>query len=101
MFGPALVKVTYRCESGCSHVKVRLRQTDNSAVGIALELGRSSLPEPENPHTAATIEPSRLEVIANRLQQNFYDLAPASERIAAAVLSDLKTFDESSPIHPH
>ena len=59
------------------------------------------MPEPENSHMAFTIEPNRLGVIASRLQQNFYDQTPASERIAAAVLVDLRTFDESSPPLPH
>lgn len=57
--------------------------------------------KPEDPCTATTIEPSRLEAILYRLQQNFYDQGPASERIAAAVLADLKTLDESPPALPH
>jgi len=36
-----------------------------------------------------------------RLQQKFYDEAPASERIAAAVLRDVRHLDESSPALPH
>jgi hypothetical protein len=61
---------------------------------------RSSLPKPEG-HTAGILEPNRLGVILQRLQQAFYDQAPASDRIAAAVLVDLKDFDESSPALPH
>lgn len=54
------------------------------------------MPKPEDPCTASTIEPSRLELILLRLQQNFYGQTPVSEQIAAAVLADLNTLDESS-----
>jgi hypothetical protein len=59
------------------------------------------LSNPEEPSAAITLEPSRLRSIRQRLQQSFYDEAPASERIAAAVLVDLKRLDESSPALPH
>ena len=55
----------------------------------------------ENPRDASIIEPSRLDLILDRLQQNFYDQVPASQRIAAAVLRDLKTLDESPSALPH
>lgn len=55
----------------------------------------------EDPRSASPFEPSRLDVILDRLQRNFYDHAPASQRIAAAVLRDLKTFDESPSALPH
>jgi hypothetical protein len=61
---------------------------------------RSSLPKPEDPRTN-WIEPSRLEALQHRLQQGFYDQPEPSERIAAAVLVDLKTLDESSSVLPH
>jgi hypothetical protein len=70
------------------------------AVVLAPELGKVSLPNPEETR-AAIIEPSRLRLIQQRLQQQFYDEASASERIAAAVLVDLKHLDESSPALPH
>jgi hypothetical protein len=70
------------------------------AVVLAPELGRSSLPTPEEHRAAVIIDPSRLRLILERLQQRFYDDAPASERIAAAVLADMKHLDESSPL-PH
>ncbi|HEU5303450.1 MAG TPA: hypothetical protein VFU40_02290 [Gemmatimonadales bacterium] len=58
-----------------------------------------------NPHrlrtTAATVEPSRLRQILERLQDGFYDTEPAAERIAAAVLADVKDLDESPPALPH
>jgi hypothetical protein len=59
------------------------------------------LPHPEDPRTAATLEPSRLDDILHRLQQNFYDEPSVSYRIAAAVWSDLKTLDESASALPH
>jgi hypothetical protein len=61
---------------------------------------RSSLPNLEH-RAAVAIDPSRARLILQRLQQTFYDQAPASERIAAAVLADLKHLDESSPALPH
>jgi hypothetical protein len=59
------------------------------------------LPKPEEPRAAPSVESSRLRLIGQRLQKKFYDEAPASERIAAAVLVDLKNLDESSPALPH
>ena len=55
----------------------------------------------EDPRSTSTIEPARFDRILQRLQQNFYDHAPASRRIALAVLSDLKTLDEGSSALPH
>ena len=48
-----------------------------------------------------TLEPSRLREILQRLQEKFYDEAPASDRIAAGVLADVKGLDESSAALPH
>jgi hypothetical protein len=59
------------------------------------------LPHPQDPRTAVTIEPNRLDEILHRLQQNFYDEPFASTRIAAAVWADLKTLDESASALPH
>jgi hypothetical protein len=59
------------------------------------------LPKAEDPRSTSPIEPSRLDLILVRLQQNFYDHPPASQRIAAAVLYDLQTFDESASALPH
>jgi len=47
-----------------------------------------------------TLEPGRLRVIRQRLENKFYDEAPASDRIAAGVLADLKDLDESSVALP-
>lgn len=59
------------------------------------------MPKPEEQHAALPVEPSRLRLILQRLQESFYDEAPASERIAAAVLVDVRHLDESSPALPH
>ncbi len=59
------------------------------------------MPHSEDPRTAVTIEPNRLDEILYRLQQNFYDEPSASIRIAAAVWADLKTLDESASALPH
>ena len=59
------------------------------------------MPKPEEHRAATTIEPTRLRLILQRLQHSFYDEATASERIAAAVLVDLKHLDESPPALPH
>ena len=48
-----------------------------------------------------TLEPDRLRVILQRLEDQFYDEAPASDRIAAGVLGDVRDFDESSAALPH
>ncbi len=47
------------------------------------------------------LEPDRLRVILQRLEDKFYDEAPASDRIAAGVFADVKDFDESSAALPH
>ena len=50
---------------------------------------------------STTLEPDRLRVILQRLEDKFYDEAPASDRIAAGVFADVKDFDESSAALPH
>jgi hypothetical protein len=59
------------------------------------------LPKPEEHRAATTIEPTRLRLILQRVQDKFYDEATPAERIAAAVLVDLKHLDESPPALPH
>jgi hypothetical protein len=60
------------------------------------------VPNSQKHRTAtATVEPSRLRLILQRLQDRFYDGQAASERIAAAVLTDVKDLDESPPALPH
>jgi hypothetical protein len=59
------------------------------------------VPNPENCTPSATVEPSRLRLILQRLQERFYDREPASQQIATAVLLDVKALDESPPAFPH
>jgi hypothetical protein len=59
---------------------------------------------PNSPHhrtTAATVEPSRLPLILERLHSRFYEDQPAADWIAAAVLAELKVFSESPRVLPH
>lgn len=55
----------------------------------------------EGQRSSMTLEPDRLRVILQRLEDQFYDEAPASDRIAAGVLADVKDLDESSAALPH
>ena len=47
-----------------------------------------------------TVEPTRLRLILERLQEQFYDSEPASVQIAAAVMAELKDLEESRPALP-
>jgi hypothetical protein len=51
--------------------------------------------------TTATVEPDRLRLIAQRLQDRFYETEPASVQIATAVFADLKDLDESRSVFPY
>ena len=60
------------------------------------------MPNPQKHRTTMpTVEPSRLRLILERLQNGFYQDGTAADRIAAAVLADLKDLDESPPALPH
>jgi len=59
------------------------------------------VPNSEGHRSSTTLEPGRLRVILQRLGDKFYDEAPASDRIAAGVLADVKELDESSAALPH
>jgi hypothetical protein len=61
---------------------------------------RSSVPNPNQPRSSGPVAADRLRVIAQRLQNHFYEVPPASERIAASVLADLKDLEQSSPALP-
>ena len=52
-------------------------------------LERSSVPNPNPRPTSTPVEPSRVQLILQRLRSDFYEVPPASERIAASVLADL------------
>ncbi|MGH7509174.1 MAG: hypothetical protein ACREMZ_06860 [Gemmatimonadales bacterium] len=58
------------------------------------------MPNSQKHHPPTSVEPSRLRLILDRLQQKFYDDEPSAERIATAVLADVKTLDESPPALP-
>ena len=53
------------------------------------------------PSATATVEPSRLRLVLQRLEDRFYDTEPASLRIAAALLPDLTNFDQGRSTLPH
>jgi hypothetical protein len=88
-------------------IKIRARRSENSAVSQSLPALRAQVRKvyvanpPKPPTATATVEPSRLRLILARLQDQFYDSEPASVRIAAAVLPDLTTLDESRSALPH
>jgi hypothetical protein len=59
------------------------------------------VPNPDQYRTTGIVEPSRLQLILRRLRNDFYDVPPASERVAASVLADLKDLEESPPSFPY
>jgi len=59
------------------------------------------VPNSEGHRSTTTLEPGRLRVIRQRLENKFYNEAPASDRIAASVLADVNHLDESSSALPH
>ena len=59
------------------------------------------MPNSEGCRSSATLDPDRLRVVLQRLEDRFYDEAPASDRIAAGVLADVRDLDESSTALPH
>ena len=58
------------------------------------------MPNSGGHRSSTTLEPGRLRVILQRLGAKFYDESPASDRIAAGVLTDVKDLDESSAALP-
>jgi hypothetical protein len=59
------------------------------------------VPNPDENRMISQLEPDRLRLIQQRLQNDFYEVPPASERIAAAVLAQLKDLEESASALPH
>lgn len=60
------------------------------------------MPKPHKHRTTpAPVEPNRVQLILQRLQEGFYDSEPASDRLAAAVLADLKDLDKNPSVLPH
>ena len=89
-------------------IKIRGWRTENFAVRAAERaLGsqvfrKVGVPNsPKRSTTTATVEPDRLRLIVQRLQDQFYETEPASVRIATAVLADLKDLDQSRSALPH
>ena len=52
-------------------------------------LERLSVPNHDPHPTSSPVEPSRVQLILQRLRSDFYEVPPASERIAASVLAEL------------
>jgi hypothetical protein len=67
----------------------------------ASEFGKASVPNPGKNHSSTSVEPSRLQMILQRLRGDFYQVPPASEQIATSVMADLNDPEESSPALPH
>ena len=54
------------------------------------------MPHPEDFPAPPRIAAERLRLIERRLQDHFYEVPPASERIAACVLAELKDSNQSA-----
>jgi hypothetical protein len=63
-------------------------------------LERSALANSDEHRMTLPVEAARLRLIQQRLQTDFYEVPPASERIAACVLTDLKDSEGSASILP-
>ena len=59
------------------------------------------MPNPDENRILSQVEADRLRLIQQRLQDDFYEIPPASKRIAAAVLAELRDFEESASALPH
>jgi hypothetical protein len=62
---------------------------------------RLSVPHPEESRAPTKIAAERLRMIEQRLQDHFYEVPPASERIAACVLAELKDLEQNASSLPH
>ena len=67
----------------------------------ARALKGQALAHPEEHRTTVQVEAERLRLIQQRLQDDFYEVPPASEQIAAAVLADLTDLEEGASSLPH
>jgi hypothetical protein len=63
-------------------------------------LERSSVPNPNPRPASAPVEPTRVQLILHRLRSDFYEVPPASERIAASVLAELNEVQQGPPALP-
>jgi len=59
------------------------------------------LAHPEEHRKTLQVEAERLRLIQQRLQGDFYQVPPASDRIAAAVLADLTDLEQGASYLPH
>jgi hypothetical protein len=58
------------------------------------------LANPDEPRMTFPVEAERLRLIQQRLDTDFYEVSPASERIAVAVLADLNDPEGSTSAFP-
>jgi hypothetical protein len=58
------------------------------------------MPDSHERYTMIAVEPGRLRQISERLEDGFYSQAPAAERVAAAVLAEVRNLDQDSPVVP-
>jgi hypothetical protein len=56
---------------------------------------------PDDHRDSARVEADRLRLIQQRLREDFYEVPPASEQIAASVLAELRSREESASALPH
>jgi hypothetical protein len=61
---------------------------------------RSSVPKAEDTRTNGAVDADRLRLVLQRLSSGFYSEGPPSQRIAAAVLADLKELEKGTSL-PH
>ena len=59
------------------------------------------MPNPDESRIISQVEADRLRLIQQRLRNDFYEIPPASERIAVAVLAELRDLEESASALPH
>ena len=59
------------------------------------------MPHPDEYRSSPTVAPDRLRQIEQRLQDQYYEVPPASEHIAASVLAELHDLENSSSDLPH
>ena len=58
------------------------------------------MPNSDEHHGGVPVEPSRLRLILQRLQNDFYAVPPASEQIATSVLEELNDLKQGPPALP-
>ena len=58
------------------------------------------MPKPDDSQATVTLEPSRRRLILERLHADFYGEAVPAERIATAVLAELRDLDKG-PTFPY